>query len=133
MGIVVLNEVLDFSHQVFDTAESAATDGLLGDNVEPDFDLVKPRSVGLRVVHLKPGVRRQPAKHARMLVRGVVIHDQMHGELGRNLGVDLAQEVHVFLVAMAAMVWLLIPDALSRMFWPAAPNHGEAARPSYGL
>jgi hypothetical protein len=36
-------------------------------------------------------------------VRGVVIHDQVHSEPSRNLGIDLTQEAQVLLVAMAAL------------------------------
>src|SRR5215471_20163126 len=72
---LVSNKVLDLGHQVFDAAKGAATDRLLGDDVEPDFDLVEPRSIGGRVVHLKPGMRDQPVEHAGVLVRGVVIYD----------------------------------------------------------
>jgi len=101
--MVVPNETVDLGHQLFRAAESTATDGLLGDDVEPDFDLVKPASIRRRVMHLKPRVRRQPAKHAGMLVRRVVIHDQVQGEPGRRLGIDLTQEAQVLLVAMAAL------------------------------
>jgi hypothetical protein len=103
LSIVVPNKILDLGYQLFHAAESTATDGLLRDDVEPDFHLVEPRSIGRCVVHLKPRVRRQPAEHAGMLVRGVIIHDQVHSEPGRNLGVDLAQEAQVLLVAMAAL------------------------------
>jgi hypothetical protein len=73
----VLNEVLNLDHQVFHAAEGAASDGLLRDDVEPDFDLVEPGSIGGRVVHLKPGVGGQPAEHAGVLLRSVVVHDQV--------------------------------------------------------
>ena len=76
---------------------------MLGDDVEPHFDLVEPGSIRRRVVRLKPGVRRQSAKHAGMLMRRVVIHDQVPGEPGRDLGVDLPQEAPVLLVVMAAL------------------------------
>src|SRR5579862_2017543 len=103
LSIVVPNEILDLSHELFHAAEGTAADGLLGDDVEPDLDLVEPGSIRRRVVHLKPWVRRQPAKHAGMLMRRVVIHDQVHGESGRDLGVDLTQEAQILLVTMAAL------------------------------
>ena len=102
MRIIVSNEVLDLGHQLFDAAKSTAPDRLLGNDVEPDFDLVEPGSVGRRVMHLEARMCRQPALHGGMLVRGVVIHDQMHCEPVRNLRVDLSQKTQVLLVAMTA-------------------------------
>jgi hypothetical protein len=34
----------------------------------------------------------QPAQHAGVLVRGVVVHDEVHGEPGGDIGIDLPQE-----------------------------------------
>ena len=36
-----------------------------------------------------------------MLMRSIVIYDPMHGEPGRDLDVDLRQEAHMLLAAMA--------------------------------
>jgi NAD(P)-dependent dehydrogenase (short-subunit alcohol dehydrogenase family) len=56
----------------FDAAEGAPADGLLRDDVEPDFHLLEPGRVGGREVHMVTGACCQPALDARMLVGGVV-------------------------------------------------------------
>ena len=96
------DESFDFGDQFFDAAEGAATDGLLRDDVEPDFHLVEPGGVGWREVQVVTGSRCQPALDARMLVGRVVIHDQMHVESLRDTGVHMAQKVEVLLVTMTA-------------------------------
>lgn len=34
----------------------------------------------------------QPVAHRRVLVRGVVVHDQVHREVGRELRIQVPQE-----------------------------------------
>jgi len=41
-AIVILHELVDASDQFSDAAKAAATDGLLGDQAEPAFDLIEP-------------------------------------------------------------------------------------------
>ena len=55
LGIVGLDEVLDLGYQFFDAAEGVAANGLLGDDVEPDFNLIQPGSVGRSEMHLNAG------------------------------------------------------------------------------
>lgn len=57
----------------------AAADGLLGDDMEPNFNLIQQGRIGRSVMDLHTGVRGQPALHARMLMGGVVVHDQVNG------------------------------------------------------
>lgn len=70
LGIVRSDEVFDFGHEFFDGAERAAADGLLRNDVEPDFDLIEPGGVGRGEVHLIPRVHGQPALNAGVLVLG---------------------------------------------------------------
>jgi hypothetical protein len=100
-GVVGSDEVIDLRHQFFDAAERAATNGFLGDDVEPNFDLVEPGSVGRREVNLVAGMGSQPTLDARMLVRGVVVHDQVNSQPSGDVGIDLPEKVQVFLVTMA--------------------------------
>src|SRR6202008_2022720 len=79
-----------FFQLFFDAAEGSPTDGLLRDDVEPDFHLVEPGRVGRREVHVVTGACCQPALDARMLVGSVVINDQMHVESFRDTGVYMA-------------------------------------------
>ena len=50
-----MDKRFDFGNKFFDAAESAATNGLLRDDVEPDFYLVEPGRVGGREVHVVTG------------------------------------------------------------------------------
>jgi hypothetical protein len=101
--VVMVHEVLDLGHQVPDAAEGAATDGALGDKVEPDLHLVQPRGIGRRVVHVEARVSPQPASHRGVLVRGIVVDDQMDVQVRRHCDLDVAQEVEELLMPMAPL------------------------------
>ena len=102
-GIVSSHEVLDPGHQLLHAAKGPATDGLLRNDVDPNFDLVEPGGVGRSKVHVTAGVRGQPALDGRMLVHGIVVHDQMDRELLRDVGLDLSEKAQILLMAMAAL------------------------------
>ena len=42
MSVVVLDELFDFMDKCFHTFERSSADGALGDEIEPDFDLIQP-------------------------------------------------------------------------------------------
>ena len=42
VAVVVLDELIDATDQIFNTAEGPATNGSLGDQGKPSFDLIKP-------------------------------------------------------------------------------------------
>ena len=42
MTIVVVAVFLNLGHEFLDTCEGAAADCLLGDEIEPDLDLIQP-------------------------------------------------------------------------------------------
>lgn len=44
--VEVIDEQVDFSHQIFDAGKGAATDRLLRDDSGPTFLEIEPRSVG---------------------------------------------------------------------------------------
>ena len=56
-----------------------------------------------RVMHLIPRPFRQPCLHRSVLVRGVVVHDQMHVQMRRDVGIDVAQKRQELLMAMARL------------------------------
>ena len=51
-----MDESFDFGNKFFDASEGTPTDGLLGDDVEPDFYLVEPGRVGGREVQVVSNV-----------------------------------------------------------------------------
>ncbi len=52
-SVVAIDEELDAGDQGSNASVRAATDRLLGDDVEPDLDLIEPRRVGRRVVDVE--------------------------------------------------------------------------------
>jgi len=59
--VVAMDEAFDLGDQFFDAAEGSPADGLLRDDVKPDFHLVEPGRVGRREVqvgHWQPAVTR---------------------------------------------------------------------------
>ena len=77
-----------------DAREAATPDRSLGDDAKPALHLVKPGGVGRRVVDMEPwplrcpgadlSLRGRPAVYG-MLVSAVVVDDQVHVELWRDL------------------------------------------------
>jgi len=79
VNIGVLDKMIDLPDQVFHASECSPADRLLGDDVEPDFDLIEPRGVRRGEVDLIPGAAGQPTFDPRMLMGGVVVDHQMDG------------------------------------------------------
>ena len=52
---------------------------------------------------LEAAVSLQPRLHLRMLVRAVVIHDEMQRHIPGKFGVEPTQELQEFLVTMTAV------------------------------
>src|SRR5258708_30328577 len=88
---------LEFSHRL----EGAAADRLVGDQRKPTLDLVEPRAIGRGEMDVETWPPREPGTHPWMLVGGVVVADQMHVELGRHVGLDMAQEGQELLMPMS--------------------------------
>jgi len=84
-----VHKAVDPEDEFFHTAERSAPDGLLRDPVEPDLHLVEPGGIGGREMYMEARSSGQPAFHARMFVRGVVVHDHMHIQLGGNIFLDV--------------------------------------------
>ena len=40
--VIAFHEVIDFADQIFDIFECTSADGLLGNEVEPDLNLIEP-------------------------------------------------------------------------------------------
>src|SRR3990170_5079491 len=71
---------------------SAALDLAFADQGKPALNEVDPRSRSRREVHVKARMARKPSLDRGRLVRAVVVQDQVHLELGRDIGLDGAQE-----------------------------------------
>jgi len=102
-AIVVLDKGVDLFDQILDAAEGAAANGPLSDQAEPALHLIQPRRVCRGVVNVIEGSLGQPGAHLTMFVRGVVVHHQVHVELFRNTGVQLAQKREKLLMPVARL------------------------------
>ena len=86
------DEVIDFLDQFTHVAERAAADGALGDQREPALDLIEPAGVGGSEVKVVAGMAGQPGFDLGMFVGGVVVHDQMDVEFGRDVAVEMLEK-----------------------------------------
>ena len=102
---MVMDEVIDLGRQFFHAPECASANGLLGNDVEPDLNLVKPGSVGRRQMDMETRVQGQPSLHPGMLVSGIVIDDQMNLQILRDIRIDMLQEVEVVLMAVPLLAF----------------------------
>ena len=64
--------------QLGDRAEAAREDGLLAQIAKEALDHIDPGSAGGREVEMKARMTLQPATDLLVLVRRIVIHDQMN-------------------------------------------------------
>lgn len=95
--------MINLFDQLMYASEGAATDGALGDDSEPAFDLIDPGAISWSVMDLVARPHRQPALDLGMLVSGVVVHDQMEVEFGRDVLIEVAKELEKLLMAVAGL------------------------------
>ena len=79
VNVGVLDEMIDLSDQLFHASECSPADGLLGDDIEPDLDLIEPRGISWSEVDLVARSAGQPALDPRMLMSGIVVDHEMNG------------------------------------------------------
>ena len=97
-----LGEVaVDSGLEIDDALEDAAFEPLPGQLGEEAFDGIEPGGRGRGEVEMEPRVPFEPGPHLRMLVRRIVVDDQMQFLPGRGLTVDLVEETDEFLMPMA--------------------------------
>src|ERR1017187_2799346 len=85
--------VADVALEVLDVRVSPALDLLGGQFTEPTLHHVQPRSRRRREVEMEPAMAQQPALDVGSLVGGVVVEDEMHGQVLGNLLVDAHEEL----------------------------------------
>ena len=100
-GVVVVGEAEDPLLELGDGGEGAAADGLPGDDVEPNLDLVEPGGIGGGEVEMVARPVGEPALDAGMLVGAVVVDDEVDIEVRGHVGVDVSEEAQELLVAVA--------------------------------
>lgn len=100
MAVVLGNEVIDLSDELFDAAEGAAANRLVGNQSKEALNLIQPGAVGRDEMNVPARPLGQPRFDLRMLVGAVVIDDQMNIELRWYRGFDTAQEGEEFLMTV---------------------------------
>src|SRR5258705_10328588 len=100
MAVGILDVVIDFLDQVFHATERSAANGLLRNTVEPDLHLIEPGGIGGSAVHMEPCPCSKPAFHSQMLVRGVIINDDVHLQAFRHALLTLPETTHILLMPM---------------------------------
>ncbi len=95
------DEVIDLLDQLAHVAEGAAADGALGNQGEPAFDLIELTGIGGGEVQVIAGMTGQPGFNVGMFVGGVVVHHQVHIEVGQDVAVQVLEKGQEFLMTMA--------------------------------
>ena len=100
-------------HQLRHAGKHAPTQSIGRDVAKEPLDHVQPRGRGRREVHVKSRVFCQPRLHLGVLVRGVVVGDQMQRLVLWGLAINLAQELqplHVGVTLLALANDLAVKD-----------------------
>ena len=92
MTVISVDVFLDFGSKFFDALECSAPDRFLGDDIEPDLNLIQPGCVGGRVMNVPSLMQSKPAFHLRMFMRGIVVNNHMDIKILRNVLVKMLQE-----------------------------------------
>src|SRR5262245_52064803 len=75
--VPVRDEAMNGALKLPDRVEAPASDGLLGDEAEPALDEIEPRGAGRREVQVETGMLGKPRSNRRVLVRAVVVADEV--------------------------------------------------------
>ena len=101
VSIVMVEVLVDGRFELGNGGEDAASDAVLGDQAEEALDLIEPGGRGRGEVQVKARVLGQPCLNVAMLVRSVVVEDEVEIAFLRRLPVDGPQEAQELLMAVA--------------------------------
>src|SRR5579862_2666015 len=99
--IVGLDVILDDFDQFFHALKNTAPNPFSGDFTKPPLDQIKPGRTGRNEVQVKSLMSFNPLLDLRMLVRGIVIDNQMQVHPCWGIPVHLSEKLQKFLVPMA--------------------------------
>ena len=85
---MMLNIGLDRRNQISDRLKNTASNSLVSQITKPTLDHVQPGARRWYKVHMESGMAFEPRFDLRMLVRRIIVHDQMQIQLGRGLSID---------------------------------------------
>src|SRR5262245_57611125 len=98
---------LDGGDEVGYRVKAATAQGFVGELAEAAINEVQPRRRGRGEMQVEPLVAIQTALNLGMVVRGVVVQNQVHSKMFGHLLVDSAQELQKFVVPMPGQA---LPD-----------------------
>lgn len=102
--LVVLSDIaFNAIDQLAHVFEGSTSDSLLCDQAKPALHLIEPARIGRREVHVIPRVFGQPCLDLRVLMRSVVIDDQMHVKFRRNRLINVLQKGQKLLMPMTRL------------------------------
>ena len=96
---------LDGRLEVSHAEEDAAADGLIIQVAEPSLDQIHPTGTGGDKVRYEAGIALEPRLYFRVLVRPIVVHDEMQWDIARKFGVKPPQEFQKLLMPVSAMAF----------------------------
>ena len=96
-------ELVDRLLQVGHAAEGIAADALAGQLAEPSLNQIQPTRTGGHEMANEARMAFQPSPDVGMLVRAVVVHDQMQRDLSGELLVQPPEKAQELLVPMPLM------------------------------
>ena len=91
--VVYSDKLFDGSDQIRYATEHATSNTFAGDLPKPPFNKIEPRGRGRREVAMKAGMLFQPGLDPGMIVRAIIVQDQMEIEFPGGLPINLAQEL----------------------------------------
>jgi hypothetical protein len=100
VGIGIGDEAVDCIREFLERTKHAALEAALGEERKQTFDSIEPGCRGRGEVEDKARVASEPFQDLGMLVRGVVVDDDVDDQLRRHSGVDEVQEADELLMAM---------------------------------
>ena len=103
VAIAVVEIVLDRFFEVVDAVENTTPDTFFGDVPEEPLDEVDPRGRGRCEVQVEPWMPGQPVLYFGMLVRRIVVHDQMQCQGFVGPPVNRLQELGELVVAVPGL------------------------------
>ena len=93
---------IDGAFEFFHTAEGATADHPFGDQGEEAFHLIEPRTAGGGEVEIEVAVLSgfEPPLYGGALVRAVVVQNDVHIQVGRNLLLHLVEKLRKLFAAV---------------------------------
>lgn len=91
---------------------------------EPPLHQIEPGGAGRREVHMEARSLEQPPLDHGGLMRGIVVEDEMHVQLSRNIRLNRVEELAKFPSALVQL-----PDHLPRLHIQSRKQRGGAVAP----